>query len=84
VTTIPLHDPAHHPLVVEGHAHIHEATMLSIGWTSIIGLIVTEVALGAVAVVLLPALPPGHHFHNVLKAQFHLARPLTDPNEGNP
>lgn len=70
----PLH-PGHAPLIMEGHAHAHKAT-ITIGQTSVIGLIVTEVVLG----VTLPAFPPDH---NALKAQPHLAHYPTN-SEANP
>lgn len=62
-------DPPLHP------AHAHKAT-ITIGQTSVIGLIVTEVVLG----VTLLAFPPDY---NALKAQPHLTRYLTN-SEANP
>ena len=70
----PLH-PARAPLIVEGHTHTHKATA-TIGQTSVIGLIITEVVLG----VTLPAFPPDH---NALKAQSHLT-PYPTNSEANP
>ena len=74
----PLH-PAYPRLVVEGHAHPHEATAITIGWTNVIGPIVTEVVPGVTEIVLLPALPT-----NVSKVQSHPARYPPDSNEANP
>jgi hypothetical protein len=57
--------PAYPPLVVEGHAHAHEAAAITIGRTSITGPIITEVILGVTEVVLLSALPPNHKVSKV-------------------
>jgi hypothetical protein len=77
----PLH-PAHPHLVAEGRAHARdEAIAITIGRTSVIGLIVTEVGLGLAEVVLLLALP---HNHNVSKAQSHLVHHQTHSNKANP
>jgi hypothetical protein len=77
----PLH-PAHPHLVTEGHAHARdEAIAITIGQTSIIGLIVTEVGLGLTEVVLLLALL---HNHDISKAQSHLAHHPAHSNKVNP